>query len=339
MKKLLLHIGMHKTGTSSLQTTLFDSRETLSNAGITYLDIEDNHSAAFYSLFCDAPEKYHVNRRRGIHTKEQAATHNRTLRKRLTDKLAATDSSITIISGEDLSLLPKAKVPELQRFLASFFDDVRVIGYARPPISFVNSLAQQSLKGGATMEHLTTHPPSPTYQWRFQKFLDAFGKDKVTLRQFTRDALLNGCIVADFLNTAELPDHLYSTLKISRRNNSLSVLAGTLLARLNAQIPVFVGDALNPARKAGATVLLQTLPGDAFRLPDSVVEQALAESDWDIRWMKAQLEQNGFAAGFDDRARLKEFTHTDVPGYSETELDALARLVHDLAPTEGSSQR
>lgn len=332
MKKLLLHIGMHKTGSSSLQTSFFSSRETLLNAGITYLDIEDNHSAAFYSLFCDAPEKYHINRRRGIHTLEQTAAHNRSLRKMLSEKLAAIDTDLTIISGEDLSLLPKPKVGELQQFLMSFFDDVRVIGYARPPVSFVNSMAQQSIRGGATMEHLSANPPAPNYQWRFQKFLDAFGADKVTLRQFSRETLKNGCIVTDFVNATGLPNHLCSTLMISRRNDGLSMLAGTLLARMNAQIPVFVDDIPNPARKANVAARLQTLSGPAFKLTRDSTERALAESDWDIKWMQALLGKNGYAVGFDDRDSLKDVTDDSASGYRDTELDALVRLIHELSP-------
>ncbi len=331
MKKLLLHIGMHKTGSSSLQATFFGSSDTLLNAGITYLDIEDNHSAAFYSLFCEAPEAYHVNQRRGINSKERAAAHNHTLRKVLSEKLATVDTDLTIISGEDLSLLPKQKVPELHQFLTSFFDDIRVIGYARPPVSFVNSLAQQSIRGGATMEQLSANPPAPTYQWRFQKFLDAFGEDKVTLRHFSRAALASNCIVADFLHAAALPPHLHDSLKISRRNDGLSMLAGTLLARLNAQIPVFVDGTLNPARKVSVAARLQTLSGPAFTLNRDSVKRALTESDWDIKWMQAMLEKNGCADGFDDRARLKELTDGSAPPYSDTELDDLARLIHDLS--------
>lgn len=329
MKKLHLHIGMHKTGTSSLQATLFGSRNTLSENDIAYLDIEDNHSAALFSLFTPAPEKYRVNIRRGINTAEKAAEHNRALAELLQQKLAATTCAHTIISGEDLSLLPKNRVPMLKGFLEPYFDHIQIIGYARPPVSFVNSLAQQALKGGATYDALTRTPPKPDYQWRFQKFLDTFGDEHVTLRPFIPDALKSNCIVADFLDAAGLPTALHRLLTVRRNNSSLSGVAALLLDHINHIAPAFQDGKPNPARPPDVPATVAQLKGAGFNLPREVVERALMDADWDISWMARRLANSDAPSLlFDDRDRMPS-----LPEKTQAPLDMHDPRIRDILNT------
>lgn len=321
MKTLFLHIGMHKTGTSSLQMTFFRNRDILAKNDVTYLDIEDNHSAAFFSLFSNNPAGYHINRKRGIIGEAAAKAYNEKLLPILEEKLGAITTPFTIISAEDLSLLPRDKVPALKVFLSTYFDHIKVIGYARAPVSFVNSMAVQALKGGATLDSLTETPPKPEYQWRFKKYQDTFGPDHVHLRPFSRATLKNACIVADFLDATGLPASLRGDMKLFDINASLSMTAGLVLDKVNQQVPAMVDGRPNPRRNPNAAAMVVRLDGPAFRLTPDVIDRALAESAWDIRWMEKQLG----ISDFDDRGQK-----ADTPPPPDLTSDEVTKLLHDL---------
>lgn len=70
MKKLYLHMGFHKTGTSSFQETCKKNVGFLKAQGLLYplfnsghIGMEDisNHSIPIYSMFCEDPGRYHIN--------------------------------------------------------------------------------------------------------------------------------------------------------------------------------------------------------------------------------------------------------------------------------------
>ncbi len=286
---LFLHIGMHKTGTTTLQNTLSAHRSLLAEHGINYLDLGANHSRPLYSMFAEHPETYHANRRAGLSDASEAAAYNANNKARVERLLTANNALVTIISGEDLSLLKKDAVPRLKAFLARYFDTLQVIGYVRPARAFINSLCVQAVKGGATLEHLVQKPPSPDYQWRFNKYRQTFGKDSVRLRLFERSQLAQNCIVADFIQMAGLPSELYASLDVQNENTSLSQAAVEFLSEANAASPVFVDGNLNPARPQGLLEKASKMAGPAFALPNAVIEQILEDKAFDISWMEKIL--------------------------------------------------
>ena len=67
LKELILHVGFHKTATSSFQATCVKNRELLADQGIYYPSFSlvnkviNNHSAPIASLFTKDPSSLRVN--------------------------------------------------------------------------------------------------------------------------------------------------------------------------------------------------------------------------------------------------------------------------------------
>ena len=67
MKRFILHVGFHKTATSSIQQTLALNLDQLAEQGYRYPIFEynglkiTNHSIPFYSTYCKEPQKYNMN--------------------------------------------------------------------------------------------------------------------------------------------------------------------------------------------------------------------------------------------------------------------------------------
>jgi hypothetical protein len=73
ISEIFLHIGLHKTATTSIQKTLFLKKNSklLEAHGYFYpKHWPDNHSIPLYSIFCDFPEKYHINIKKGYSINE-----------------------------------------------------------------------------------------------------------------------------------------------------------------------------------------------------------------------------------------------------------------------------
>ena len=148
MKRLILHIGMHKTGTSSIQSTLWNSRAQLENYDVYYPTIQEfNHSFSFYPMFID-DHTDHVFKRVKIYEPEDMKREQEKWRQLWVKEFQLSNHKNFIISGENLSLLGKDDIRKLKEFVDPFFDEIRIIIYVREPISYMHSDLQQHVKSG-----------------------------------------------------------------------------------------------------------------------------------------------------------------------------------------------
>jgi hypothetical protein len=75
IKTIFLHIGVHKTASTTIQNTFYTEQAKLAEAGILYPEFRlgdiaiSNHSIPFYSLLGEEPGKYHINVSHGFTTK------------------------------------------------------------------------------------------------------------------------------------------------------------------------------------------------------------------------------------------------------------------------------
>lgn len=123
-KTLVIHIGPHKTGTTSLQRLLYDNRKALQKVSVDYVGSRLNHHLEALSLM----------RREGLDGSVPAAQHW----KRLVRAVEESTAQVRIISSEHLSF---AEPSDLDRIVNAFSGfHVRVLVTARPLERVVPSL-------------------------------------------------------------------------------------------------------------------------------------------------------------------------------------------------------
>lgn len=168
MKTIYLHMGFHKTATSSFQETCKRNVNELTRQGFVYplfnskhINIKENanHSAPIYSLFTNEPQKYHFNVRQEVN---DVGLLNR-------DYLSYLEECITsdkdlILSGEAISVLPEDRLIAFRLFLESFQLKIMPIVSVRTPFDFHCTNLQQQIKAG--------------YYGDFAKFQSQIGKIK-----------------------------------------------------------------------------------------------------------------------------------------------------------------
>lgn len=276
-RRLWLHIGMHKTGSSSIQSAM----RGYDDGRVAYLDWPDeNHSHLMGCAFREADVAGQVRRGFARDTAEYLAVAD-VLRARLAERLAASDRDI-VISAEDLTTgIDAADVRRLLDFMARFFDEVRVIAYVRDAPSYVISAFQEIQK--VQVAPFSLPELVPGYQERFGPWEDAVGRDAMTYVPFSRRFLHAGDVVTDFavrLGLAELAADV-------RANGAMSAEAVAVIFAA-WRLP-FVG----AAKRAGLVkCLLPRLEGfgsHRLGLTAAAVDEVRRLAAQDIAWMEARL--------------------------------------------------
>jgi hypothetical protein len=235
---VLLHIGVHKTGTTAIQAALADARPELASAGVSYPGkLQAQHRAALAVL----QRPWGWNARGG-------AVMDRSHFDKLARRVAGTRGRV-VISSEFFCEAPADVAAQVVQDLGS--DRVHVVVTLRNLGRLLPSSWQQYLKYGLTTPYekwLTdvfaepgaTKNMTPTFWKRHDhgdvitRWSDAVGPDNVTvliLEDVDRSAMFRS--FAQLLDVA--PDVLVSRMDLTS-NRSMTAAEAELLVRLNKKV-------------------------------------------------------------------------------------------------------
>lgn len=321
MKTCHLHIGMHKTGSSSIQNYLDKNRDELLKNGFYYAEMgSPNHSAPFlYSLRFE-PEKdseiasfnissEELNRRVSLY-KENL---NESLNKEYTN---------IIFSAEAIIKLTEEELSSFKNYLLGYVDEIKVYCYVREPMPFTVSSFQQIIK---TMPvFLDNQNLYPNYKSKLEKFEKIFGD--TNYRLFARNSLLNSDVTADFCSWIGLP-----YLGAEETNNSLGALAVKFLYKFqHARNKIVVSQ--NSLELAENT--LSKLPYNKVVLPTKEMAEMITDNTADFTWMLKLLKEKvpGIIFNIKDEEKL---SYGNVYGFfSEQEKSLLIQLANSSPELE-----
>jgi hypothetical protein len=222
--KLFLHIGCHKTGTTSIQHTLAANEPALKEQGLVFFyetpvgekPLPDLHS------WLDFVEPNRVVAR-GFYLREPQL---------LAEKLARLKSNV-IISSENFSFFFEQKnIETIYRHLAPVFQEIKIICYLRRQDRHIISHHQEGSKifreaeydlfGHSTKaipNYIAAHRLYLDYAKRLSMWARVFGWDNMIIRQFDRKLLKNGDAASDFFELIGVDGYR----KINERNISLGL--------------------------------------------------------------------------------------------------------------------
>jgi hypothetical protein len=235
---LILHLGIHKTGSSSIQRTLSDPQNAATferHQVFMPRSFSPNCSAFFQSAFSPNPEKYHANLRDGLDIKQ--ISHRTELQlDRFKAEVTGLEGMKVVLSGEDGCTLPSSGLKSLHTMLTDSIpnlSDIVVLIYTRDPFSYVNSAAQENVKAN----HLTLsqakaiHIPATKDRYRnlFKRLSETFAGSTIMFRGFEDAISARGDVVIDFMTTLDVDT---DQLVVSRENVSISDQAVRLLSHI-----------------------------------------------------------------------------------------------------------
>ncbi len=282
LDRIVLHIGMNKTGSTSIQKVL----STLDMPDHHYAQMgPPNHSIRLYTVF-GGPAQYEKLLERGF-TQAQINRRKRKWRADLEREIAQCSKPCLILSGEGLSsaFCDFEMVRDLGAYLKSKSRTQQVIGYVRKPYSLMNSVFQQRIKNGRLFDNAFE---KCEYRDRLEPFDQVFGRDAVTLVPFESDNLKDGDAVSDFAERigVSLPEDI-----IAHENESLSTELVAALTVLNSQGIDF---GVYPQERVEHTKLVRSLTGlggGKLTLSESLVTPFIEEASPQIDWLEERMGQ------------------------------------------------
>jgi len=328
IKRCIIHFGLHKTGSSSIQQFL---RRELTDPAFFYPEsgrephLRDNcHNRVLVAAFCDMPERYHTHaiegvsfntlRARGEQFKSQLRTWSRD-----------GSSQTLILSAEELSNFEVGEARAMADFLRSLQWEVSGLGYVRKYKRLQESRFQQALRMPSLKMRLL--PPEHDrfarfpYRHKIEKFLQIFGSDAVTVRKFDRSTLEGGCVVRDFCTRIGISQEVPPT---KPTNRSLSLNAIRLLYAYRKFGTSAHGDRDLSIRDCLLVEKLSEIEGPRATFHSSLLLRSRDKWEGDVEWVSEFLGENMLGDLYADDSAPCLRSEADLLEFSPRSLEWLA---------------
>jgi hypothetical protein len=174
-RRFILHIGMPKTGTTTIQALLASMDEALLTAGVLYPkagrpEAEPGHHVLSWAF-----------------TKRHGPADESCWRDML-EEVRSTDPGVVVLSSEDLSFCSTEQVRAIREYLGG--SSVEVVIYLRNPLSFLVSAYKQNVKGGKCDVSFRAFLEERVYRCDYGRILapweDVFGREAMRLRIYDK---------------------------------------------------------------------------------------------------------------------------------------------------------
>lgn len=304
--KCLLHIGVQKTGTTSIQKFLTQNYEKLLQNGFLYpLSAGKNSSqwsiAAIsydYDKHKDKEDFYLKNQ--NINNEIDFLKHIEKRKKAIYDEILQSNCKSVIFSSEHLTarLFYENEIKNLKEFL-SIFDEVEVIIYIREQIKAINSAYSEAIKAGnkLTFNYSNWYKKIFDYSSIIKLYENYF--QNINVRIFDYNEFKNNDLISDFCKICGI-DMLKLDMNLEKSNESIDLLGLKILDFLNEDYPFYKDAKVNPKRRELNQLIAKFFndKNNTFSLPEEIQKQ----------YIKYFKEGNEYVKNkyFKDKAKLFE---------------------------------
>lgn len=194
-KQLYIHIGFHKTGSSSLQETIFEQREILLEKGLCYpapLENYPSHADLAWVLNPELPKWARLS-----YQKNQIIEHYK-------HTLGESECEKILLSSEDFSIFDYS-LDDLIRVHSLFKDyNPKIICYFRRPINLIISMYCHAVYEGVTFSSVSEYLAQEVdlyaldYSARLDNWCVAFGAENVMVGQY-EDLVTKSSVYLDIM--------------------------------------------------------------------------------------------------------------------------------------------
>ncbi len=243
----ILHIGTEKTGSTAIQQFLHNNWNMLKNQGVHVcrsVGSPNNRSLPAAFLSEERSDDF-LRRLKHKDLEERRHWRQRILKDFLREVSRARKKSETfIISSEHLQskLVSVDEIRELQFFLQPLFDRISVLCYLRRQDQLAMSRYSEVLRAGHVFRSPLPAvggrpkgklPPYYDFEALLNRWSDAFGEEHIKPRIYSREDLVGGDVIHDFIHALGLQLPESNQLECGETNVALSAEAQYILLGLN----------------------------------------------------------------------------------------------------------
>jgi hypothetical protein len=275
-----LHVGLHKTASTSFQVTCANNRQVLKSKGFNYPNLfedyagakTENHSAALYNLFSKRRSSYPLNA--GM---SQSAINSDfwAYKRKLLSELLKKDN--LILSGEDVSVLELEEQEALAIYLSSFSRTLRTFAVIRSPYSLHCSAFAQMIYNGRDLRPARFLSQVEKIKRLSNCFYERGNISKVEFLSFSESlSSPKGPVrlLLEAIGVEKTEDILTTDSNIGRSNEQIRNQM-----KINSKNPRLIGQSVNPKWYRSPEVA-----GPKFLLSkqelDLIMPELMAENKW-----------------------------------------------------------
>lgn len=290
--KAIVHVGLGKTGTSTIQLFLKNNSNELRQIGIHYpiLDndprpFKENHSIFLNSLFVKNAHENPINIAHRFNTPELLDKLNQRNLKDLNHQFKISDCDTVLFSAEGISTMKKQAVNDLFGWIKTFASEVLVIACLRHPFDGISSEIQQQLKNGRMLNRMYQDPQVKGASKCLEKLLINVDAHSIICYDFVNAVSHERGIIGKFLDVIAVTSNSLKFEKMKNSNTSMSLESCLLLSTLNRLRPKYVKGKIGGGRFAGDLRYFLKLPGQKFILPPNLFKAIDSEINQETSWI------------------------------------------------------
>jgi len=233
VKKAIIHLGMPKTGSSSIQHTLFTNTASLENNSFRYLrEWKRNHHNQFHNLFfrysdCPPDEKHFGS---SLFSADFKKRENKRAINALQKVIKMSDCETLLLSGEYFrTLYLNATLERIKTFIEKYFTsnsiETTIVYYVRNPLVWIDSWTSQIIFSSGYLDRDGDFFETAIKQYHGVFNLQSYFGDRLKVIKFEDACMDNGGLVANFLRVINFPEREIANIDMSesRVNESRSM--------------------------------------------------------------------------------------------------------------------
>lgn len=292
MKEVILHVGMHKTATTSVQESLYyeGNQEIFEKYNITYVDEISSCNVEIASAFMETPERFAPNIRQ-LFSLEQINNNSIRTKELLIKKL--NQDGRLLISCENLLFLSSVEMENLKNFIATNCKErvkFKVIMCVRNPVSFIPSIYQEDRKtcylsgfdfekGVIESQYSNIDMPSKV-----------FDKNDLVTYSFEEACTHKQGPVGYFFSLVGLSDEDINKLTYIKDNEGSCQEAVNIISFINDREPLYIDYKINKKREAWDWIELRNIIGSKFYLENYIIENTVNSIQDKLIFLKNEFE-------------------------------------------------
>ncbi len=284
-QRILVHAGLSKTGSTSIQANCRQHRDTLAAHGICYPQFQfegqafANHSLPVVAALTGSTTRYGLRLEQRYPGRSQALLNaaNEQL-----DQLLNRGSGHTLLLSTELieGIMAPDAVSLCERLLP-YCEQLDLLVYVRSPLTALESLLQERIKAGALVRPEILVGRTKEKLSRLRRLLGEY----LQVANFHEALQRPRGLIGDFYTRLGVPDEVVQALHIETHNQRLSVEAFELMLAINEHYPRDACDEHGVRRMPGDLNALAALPGVPFHLPNFEGSQLQGYCEAEARWL------------------------------------------------------
>lgn len=301
-----IHIGLPKTGSTALQSTMAANHEFFRDQGILYPTSRTRYHNFLRHYFSeDSLKPRRVANASKVMSVAQIVRIANEEFQSLERQLEAFEGKTLLLSSELFSGMPEEACTAMRDYVEGKAETIRVIAYVRHPLAFAVSFAQERVRlGHSVLEQEERKQWRRQLRSRLEGWIAAVGKERLVLVPYERSILIGGSTVSDTLSRIGYQGEIPET-EAEVSNSSLTMAATVVKSRMN--------DFANTRdSRLGRQPYLGSIPGPRYAFPQETIERSQRAVEEDLAWVKEKCGVELPAMPVEARAELASYFTEEV---------------------------